>query len=239
MADRSPQILGWLEHGGLVNMSAGTVIDTYNARCHPAGAQMTYTEGEMADALTQVGTASHDPAYYEQAAAFLNQALNPRSGLVTGSVLQEPCESAVGLCRGHSYNITVFKGLLVDAIYDWSRATGSTTYGGVLLAQAHAVMSNSTGAPDSSPSSQTPTNCRLSLYWARRDSAALAPIPPTPGSQAAGLSALSDALGLPTQPTTATSSSVAHLLSTRPQYRLRPGRAPRDRRAGPRRRAGR
>lgn len=188
--------LNWLEGSGLVNMRAGTVANTYDRNCRPAGAAMTYTEGEMADALTQVGTASRNPAYYDQAAAFINRVANPHSGMLTGNVLQEPCESRLSLCAGHSYNITVFKGLLVDAVSDWSKATGSTTYYGLLLAQARAVISNSTGARGTSPNCRTPASCQLSLYWGRRVTTRRAPIPPTPGSQTAGLAALSDALGV-------------------------------------------
>lgn len=179
-----------------MNLRAGAVAYTYNRRCRAAGAAMTYTQGEIADALTQVGTASQNPAYYGQAAAFINRVLNPDNGMLTGHVLQEPCESQPRSCAGRSYNITVFKGLLVDAISDWSKATGSNAYDGFLLAQARAVIADSTGAQRATPSCRTPATCQLSLYWARRVPAKRAPIQPTPGSQAAGLAALSDALGV-------------------------------------------
>ena len=51
------RILSWLEHSGLVNMRTGNVRDHYNGRCQAAGGAVTYTEGEMAEALTQMGGA--------------------------------------------------------------------------------------------------------------------------------------------------------------------------------------
>ena len=94
---------------------------------------------------------------------------------------------------GHSYNITVFKGLFTDAVADWQAATGSTRYDPFLTAQARAVLANSNGS-SGRRACRTPASCQLAMYWARRVPRVHAPIPPTPGSQAAGLSALSDAL---------------------------------------------
>lgn len=186
-------VLTWLEGSGLVRMDAGTVAATYTGRCRPAGNAQTYTEGEMADALTQMGAALHRRSYYNQSAVFINRALMASSPMITGGVLQEPCEGQAGSCVGHSYNITVFKGLFTDAVADWQAATGSTRYDPFLTAQARAVLANSNGS-SGRRACRTPASCQLAMYWARRVPRVHAPIPPTPGSQAAGLSALSDAL---------------------------------------------
>jgi hypothetical protein len=191
------QILSWLESSGLVNIATGRVASTYSAACRASGRTMTYLQGEMADALVQMGSALHDPSYFKQAAAFINRALAPSSGMVAvDGVLQEPCEAQRARCAGHSLNITVYKGLLVDAVSDWTQATGLTTFDRFLLAQARAVMAN--GATDGRQAShcQTPHACQLSMYWGRRMPARRSPMPTTAGSQLAGLLALTDALPL-------------------------------------------
>jgi hypothetical protein len=187
-------VLTWLEDSGLVQMVAGTVAQTYTGQCRPAGNGQTYTTGEMADALTQMGKATHERFYFNQAAVFINRTLAASSPMVAGGVLQEPCEGRKGSCVRHSYNITVFKGLFTDAVADWAAATGSARYSPFLVRQAQAVLANSTGSSNRAGVCRTPVSCQLSMYWARRVPAARAPIPPTPGSEASGLSALSDAL---------------------------------------------
>jgi hypothetical protein len=175
-------------------MIAGTVAQTYTGQCRPSGKGQTYTAGEMADALTQMGKATHHRFYFNQAAVFINRTLAARSPMVAGGVLQEPCEGRAGSCVGYSYNITVFKGLFTDAVADWADATGSARYNPFLVRQAQAVLANSTGSSNRAGVCRTPVSCQLSMYWARRVPAAHAPIPATPGSQTSGLSALSDAL---------------------------------------------
>ncbi|MGI8715934.1 MAG: glycoside hydrolase family 76 protein [Solirubrobacteraceae bacterium] len=187
-------VLSWLEGSGLVHMDAGTLAQTYTGRCQPSGNGQTYTTGEMADALTQMGTATHQRSYFNQATVFINRALASSSPMLAGGVLQEPCEGQADLCRGHSYNITVFKGLFTDAVADWTYVTGSTMYNRFLVSQAQAVLAHSTGSSNRAGVCRTPASCQLSMYWARRVPVGDAPIPPTPGSQAAGLSALSDSL---------------------------------------------
>jgi len=184
--------LSWLESSGLVDMRTGAVHRTQDNHCRSVGPAQTYTEGEVADALTQVGLLTHDRSYINQAAVFLNRVLEPRHGMLAAGVLQEPCEGKTHLCLGQSYNITVFKGLFDDAVADWSAATGSAAYEPFLAAQAQAIVHNATGLARDSCTS--PGTCQLSMYWARLVPQAHQPIVPTPGSQASGLSALVNAL---------------------------------------------
>jgi hypothetical protein len=86
----------------------------------------------------------------------------------------------------------VFKGLLDDAVADWSAATGSAAYAPFLDAQAQAIVHNATGL--TSGACTTARTCQLSMYWARLVPQAHQPIVPTPGSEASGLSALVNAL---------------------------------------------
>ncbi len=218
-------VLTWLEGSGLVDMIAGTVARTYTGQCRPSGNGQTYTAGEMADALTQMGEATHQRFYLNEAAVFINRTLAASSPMVAGHVLQEPCEGRAGSCVGHSYNITVFKGLFTDAVADWADATGSARYNPFLVSQAQAVLAHSTGSSNSARVCRTPASCQLSMYWARRVPAANAPIPPTPGSQASGLSALSDALLAPRSDRTGRKRPLARLEA------LRRARSPKTRRA--------
>lgn len=193
---KAARILTWVRHSGLINLRAGTVVSTDDGHCRPEGPAKMYMVGETADALTQMGAATHDRAYYAQAALFLHRVLDRPSPMLAGGVLQEPCEAQRSLCAHQLYNITVYKGLLVDAVFDWSRITGATLYDGFLLAQARAVLAHAASNGRATRHCQTPTACQLSLYWARPVPVRHAPIPLTPGTQTAGLSALSDALAV-------------------------------------------
>lgn len=184
--------LAWLESSGLVQMRTGNVRRTEDSRCRPAGQAQTYTEGEVADALTQVGLLTHDQSDVNEATVFINRVLQPRHRMLVAGVLQEPCEGMNRLCLGQSYNITVFKGLFDDAVADWSAATRSAAYEPFLAAQAEAIIDNATGTTRDACTSAR--SCQLSMYWARRVPEAHQPIVPTPGSQASGLSALVNAL---------------------------------------------
>jgi hypothetical protein len=187
--------LGWVESTGLVNMTMGTVRATDTPGCRPAGQGMTYMQGEMADALTQMSAATGDAAYAGQATAYINRALSPTGGMLAGGVLQEPCEASASACARRSYNITVYKGLLVDAVSDWTRQTGAATYVPFLYAQASAVIRDSASDGQRPAQCSTAHACQLSMYWARREPADGLPVGLNAGSQAAGLSALTAALG--------------------------------------------
>jgi Glycosyl hydrolase family 76 len=190
------QILAWLEHSGLVNMTAGTVRDHYNGRCQVSGGTITYTEGEMAEALTRMGLATGDAAYYGQAAVFLNRVLDPWLGSLGDGVLQQPCEAEAGMCvdEGHGYDAASYKGLFVAAVADWTQATGAVTYDSFLLAQGRAVIANAASDGARPSHCQTPHACQIDFYWARRVAPAQLPVQLTPGSQESGLAALTGAL---------------------------------------------
>ena len=141
--------LGWLQRTGLVNLRAGTVKDSLaSQQCHTVGGPLAYTEGEVADALVQLGNALNDPSYYRTAARFLRYVLRPSHRFVVGGVLQEHCE-AVDLCT-HNYNrydITAFKGIYMQAVSDWSTATGSKEFEPFLRTQAQAVVRDAIRGP--------------------------------------------------------------------------------------------
>ena len=184
--------LSWLESSGLVSMRTGAVHRTQDNHCRSVGPAQTYTEGEMADALVQVGLLTHDRSEINEATVFLDRVLEPRHKMFVSGLLQEPCEGQTKICLGQSYNITVFKGLFDDAVADWSAVTGSEAYQPFLATQAQAVVHNATGLEHGACT--TADSCQLSMYWARLVPQAHQPIVPTPGSQASGLSALVNAL---------------------------------------------
>ena len=185
--------LTWLESSGLVNLRTGAVRRTDDNHCRPTGGSQTYTQGEVADALTQVGVLTHDPTEIDQAALFLARVAQPAHGMIHDGVLQEQCEAQASICKGQSYNMTVFKGLFDNAAADWMTATHSTAYDGLLQAQSAAIIRNATGV--AGENCATARACRLSMYWARRIPVAREALVATPGSQASGLVALVNALG--------------------------------------------
>jgi len=191
------RILGWMEGSGLVNLAGGSVKDRYNGRCQPVGGALTYTEGEVAEALVRMGEATNNPSYYNQAAAFLNHIMNRSSHMLAGGVLQDPCEAQRGLCSAGGWQAidqTIYKGVVVDAVADWALATNSSTYDAFLQLQAKAVVDNAASDGRTPSSCQTPHTCQIGFYWSRKVPPAQAPIPVNAGTQAAGLAALVDAL---------------------------------------------
>jgi hypothetical protein len=187
--------LGWLQASGLVNVRSGVVRDGFNGHCRPVGGALTYTEGEMAEALVRMGQASGYRGYYSEAAAFIDRVLSRRAQMVSGGVLQEPCEARRGLCAvgDRALDSSVYKGLFLNAMADWSVATGATTYDRFLIDQARAVLSNAASDGRTLSSCQTPHDCQIGFYWSRRVNPTVAPMPVSAGTQASGLSALVDA----------------------------------------------
>ncbi len=187
-------ILSWMRSSGLVNMTQGTVRYGYDGSCRPYGGAQTNSEGEMAEALVALGQAAHRPQLVYAAALFLDRVISPRLGMLSGGVLQEPCESRRRACAGNSYNITVFKGVLDRAVRDWSEATGSVAFDWFLEAQARAVIAHAASNGKKTTGCRTPRSCVLGMYWARSISPTRQPKLPNAGSQAAGLEALTSAL---------------------------------------------
>lgn len=167
LGDAAPA-LNWLETKRLVNLRTGTVIDGLTASCHRTGGAMTYTEGEMAEALVQLGNALHDRSYYTYAARFFRYTLSPRSRLSVRGILQERCEAIPGRCArlGYRLDLPAYKGLFVNAVSDWSAAAGSKAYRRFLLAQAVTVVNNSIrGARDVPGGCATPQTCQFAFSW--------------------------------------------------------------------------
>jgi Glycosyl hydrolase family 76 len=197
--------LKWLVRSSLVNMETGTVADKLNSACDKLlGGPMTYTEGEVAEALTQLGTALHDRFYLKQAARFLRYATGPwsgmitdGSGMITGGVLQEPCESWAVMCetRRKRFDLPAYKGILVQAVYDWSVATGSIAYHGFLLAQASSIVNNNISDGDNRAGEcRTPHTCQFGFHWALPVVPRASMIGVTAATQAGALDALTAVL---------------------------------------------
>ena len=193
---KATHILAWLRASGLVNMSAGVVADRLNGRCQVTGGPVTYTEGEMIQALTQMGLATGARRYFDQAQPFINRVLSPALGMLGGGVLQQPCEAMSGMCvtEGHAYDSSAYKGLFIAAVSDWTRASGQRIYAGWLIAQGRAVLSDAASDGRRATACETPNACQLDFYWSRRVAPVRLPIELTPGSQESGLQALSAAL---------------------------------------------
>jgi Glycosyl hydrolase family 76 len=194
---RAEAILGWLDSSGLVNMTRGTVADSYSGHCRPTGGPLTYTEGEMAEALTQMGLTTGDVSYLNEAELFINRVLSPSFGMSKDGVLEEPCEARASLCDRlpHVYDAASYKGIFVQAVSDWTQATGSDLHDRFLSAQAQAVLANAASDGTARTSCLwSAHDCQLGFYWARRLVPSRWPIVPTVGSQESGLMALTGAL---------------------------------------------
>lgn len=191
---RAWQILWWLRHVNLANIHTGHVYDGYSSACRIIGGSLVYTEGEMADALVQLGLATGQRFYFAQAKRFIDYAFKPRSRMIAGGVLQQPCEAEAQRCLNliTLADSTVYKGLYVAAVADWQAATGSHSYDDFLRRQGQAVIENAASNGSRATNCQTPHDCQLAFYWARPISPASQPV--TPGSQFSGLEALTSAL---------------------------------------------
>lgn len=189
--------LSWLEQSHLLDPS-GMVLDSLSRSCTGVlGGPLIYTEGEVADALVQLGQALDDHSYYGQAAAFINYTLGVNGQLIAHGVMRDRCEATPTHCTDAKspFNLAPYKGIFVQAVSDWTQATGSTVYQGFLEQQARAIVKHaaldSYGRPGSC---STPSTCQLSMYWAFRPRPPLQA--PTASSQAAAIDALTAALQL-------------------------------------------
>ena len=161
----------WLEDERLVDLRTGAVIDGLTSSCQRTGGAMTYTEGEMADALVRLGSALHDPVYYTYAANFFRYALSWYSHLSVHGVLQERCEDRPTTCArlGYRLDLPAFKGIFVNAVVDWTAATGSRVLIPFLRAQATAVVDHAIRGPDGTPGDcRTPQTCQFAFNWTGR-----------------------------------------------------------------------
>jgi hypothetical protein len=193
--------LDWLVTSRLVNLSAGTVFDKLNGTCSKLiGTPMTYTEGQVAEALVQLGIALHDRSYFAEANRFLKYTISPWSGLVNHGILQEACESWNGMCENshRAYDLPSYKGIFVQAVYDWSVATGSSAYRSFLLAQAQAVLHNALSDGDRPSECRTPSGCQFGFHWALPVAPIASRIGVTAATQTSAVDALTAVLPGPT-----------------------------------------
>jgi hypothetical protein len=192
----SSAALDWLEWSGLVNVRTGAVRDTFDTACRPVGGSLTYTQGQMADALAQMGAALHERSYFAQARRFLAYTTNPRHGMMHRGVVQEFCESLRNQCVSiEDFNVSVFKGMFVQAVADYELATGDTGYQRFLRRQAQAIIDHSVSdATGVRTSCQTARDCQFGFYWARAIDPGRAGVPVTVATQISALRALIAAL---------------------------------------------
>jgi hypothetical protein len=192
------QILWWLKNTRLINVRTGHVWDALNRACLAVGGPLTYTEGETADALVQMGLATGWHGYMDQAKRFIDYALSPATGMTYGGVLQEPCEAQAKRCEAgpRPEDSTVWKGVFVDAVADWETANRSRQYDAFLVKQAQAIVDHSASNGARMTACQTPHDCQLSFYWSRAVAPGSTTLPLGSGTQGSALSALTDALAV-------------------------------------------
>ena len=68
---------------------------------------------------------------------------------------------------GNRYDITAFKGIFVQAVADWTAATGSHEFEPFLRAQARAVVRNATRGPTHHGVCPSAHSCQFGFSWAR------------------------------------------------------------------------
>jgi hypothetical protein len=163
-------------------MQTGRVSDRLTHSCQVSGGPLTYTEGQTADALVQMGNALHQPSYYDQAARFLGFiATRQASDMDTPEgILQEQCESVGSGCVPASQarsNLAgtpqegfldqlVYKGIVAVALDDYIRATGDARYKAYLRAQATAIVYNAIADRQGHPANCTsPASCEFAFHW--------------------------------------------------------------------------
>lgn len=188
--------LSYLEATKLVNMRTGRVTDSLFGRsCKPYGRPLTYTEGEVAEALIQLGLALHTPIYFNEARRFIDYAIEPSTGLIRHGILREHCEDVQYNCNKQldRLDLPAYKGLLVNAIADWDTVTGSTAYVPFLRRQAKAVVHNAIlgAGRDRCRSAAT---CLFSFYWSRPPHLVSWALGATVGGQESALDALTAVL---------------------------------------------
>ena len=196
---------GWLSHARwalsflrsrrLVNLRAGTVRDGMTGRCGTQAGAFTYTEGEVADALIQMGAALHNNWYFAQARTFLDFTMGPISGMSHDLVLQEYCESLRTMCHSkRQFDVSSFKGVFVQAVADYDLATGTHLYRPWLQTQAGAILAHAVSDRKRPARCTTPHRCQFGFYWSRDIAPASAPVPVNLASHTSALQALVAAL---------------------------------------------
>lgn len=205
--------LSYMTHTDLINMQKGTITDALYKNCRPYGQLLTYNQGEVAEALIQMGMALHQPWYFKKAEQFLRVAIDPKSGLIRHGILREHCEDVKGNCakKLSRFDLPAYKGILVNALADYDKATGTSTFRPFLLTQASAVVQHAIlGGADAN--CQTPSTCLFGFYWVPPPHLAGDAVGATLGGQESGIDALTVVLGSPTT----SPSSTARTGKSRP-----------------------
>jgi hypothetical protein len=165
------QTISWLERTHLIDVRTGQVRDALQVGCKQTlGGPLTYSEGQVAVALIDLGTALHDKTYYRQANNFLRYTLSEQAGFVNRNtgILQEKCERDRTACTADKQYLDIlsWKGILMQALQDYRAATGSTEHDAFVLRQAKAIVHNSIRRPDGSPGRcETAEACQFVFYW--------------------------------------------------------------------------
>jgi hypothetical protein len=190
-------VLDWLRKSGMVDLKWGYVFDRIKSCRKFVGGPLTYTEGEMADALTELGIAEHKPIYFRYASRFIRYVLNYRSHLISHGVVAEYCELLPGSCHENRNRLDVpsFKGIFIQAVSDWSAATHRKTFLRFLHNQAAAVVDNAIVTTGNRPGNcASPSSCQFAFIWARELKDGPPPVPPTVATQTSAIAALTAAL---------------------------------------------
>jgi hypothetical protein len=186
----------WLEHSGLIHLKTGEVLDKLQpGSCKAVGGPMTYSEGWVAEGLMQMGLALHQPADYRTAGVFLRYAVSPSHGLIRDGVLMEKCEILKDNCQNKRgrLDIPAYKGLLVDALSDYSALTGSRIFAHLIRGQATAVVNNGILGAGGNRCG-TPATCLFSIFWLPPKNLVSWALGATVGGQESAIDALTAAL---------------------------------------------
>ena len=192
--------LSYMTRTGLVDLKNGTVKDAlFKKTCRPYGRPLTYTPGVVADGLIQVGLGLRQPWYYRQAYKLLRNAIDPHTGLIRHGILREHCEDNQYHCTTleSRQDLPAYKGILVNAMADYDRATGTSTFRSFLVTQATAVIQHAI-IGGSSTGCHDPSTCLFGFYWAPPPQPFSDTIGATLGGQESGIEALTAVLGSPT-----------------------------------------
>jgi hypothetical protein len=192
--------LSFMTRTGLINMKTGTLKDAlFGKTCRPYGGALTYTPGEVAEALIQMGLALHQPWYFKEADKFLRYAVNPGTGLVRHGILREHCEDNATNCtkKQSILDLPSYKGILVNALADYDAATHSNAFRPFLIDQATAVVQHAI-LGGMSTGCRTPSTCLFGFYWSPPPHLVSNAPGATLGGQESGIEALTAVLTSPT-----------------------------------------
>jgi hypothetical protein len=119
--------------------------------------------------------------------------------MMTAGILHERCETLPGACGSapRRVNLPAYKGIFVQAVADWSAATGSKAYRRFLLAQASSIVNHDISDGDGTGSCRTPHTCQFGFHWAGPVPGHAAKIGVTASTQASALDALTAVLPRP------------------------------------------